>query len=59
MIRGDLLARSGMSFTRKELRSVIHDVDVDGVEERSDFLKKRIVRCADFFLLSTQIEFYI
>jgi hypothetical protein len=49
MIRGDLIARSGMSFTREELRSVIRDVDVDGVEERSDFLKKRIVRCADFF----------
>jgi hypothetical protein len=51
MIRGDLIAPSGMTFTRKELRSVIRDVDVDGVEERSDFLRKRIVRCEDFFLL--------
>ena len=45
MIRGDLVARSGMTFTRKDLRAVIHRVDEEGVENRSDFLKKRIKRC--------------
>jgi hypothetical protein len=44
MIRGDLIARSGMTFTRKDLRGVIRRVDEEGVEERSNFLKKRIVR---------------
>lgn len=42
--RGDLIARSGMTFKRKELRDTIHRVDEEGVANRADFLKKRIVR---------------
>lgn len=44
MIEGDLRSRSGMTFTRQQLRDTIHRVDEDGVSDRADFLKKRIVR---------------
>ena len=44
MIKGDLLARTGMTISRHELREIIHRVDEAGVADRGDFLKKRIVR---------------
>jgi hypothetical protein len=44
MIAGDLHERSSMKFTRQQLRDSIHRVDHEGVGNRSDFLKKKIVR---------------
>ena len=44
MIMGMLRAESAMTFTRQEVRNVIHDVDEAGVQSRKDFLRKRIVR---------------
>ena len=44
MIQGELRSRSRMQFTRQQLRDTIHRVDEDGVADRGDFFKKRIIR---------------
>lgn len=55
MIMAMMLATSGMSFTREEVRQSIARVDAQGLQHRRNLFDKKLIRYVNCTLLKLRI----